>query len=360
MNISLKSHSINAISGQAIKGFMAILLVLSVLVLAFLAAAGQFGYPSVTAQQFVNLQQGQKPFAGFRRAHAEGVCLSGRFESNGQLATYSKAAVFKPVSTSFIGRYSIAGNNPSAPDLKAPVRSLALALSANTSEQWRLAMNTPPVMAVATPEAFFQQLQALSPDPDTGQRNPDKIKTFFENHPESRAFNEWKAGYQATDSFATEQYHSINAFYLSDEEGHRQAVRWSAVPQATAQPDTTLNADNPDALFDEMKQRLQQDTIQYDLIFTLAESGDAVNNPTQPWPDSRQSINAGTVIITDWQPQLGGACDGINYNPLVLPEGIEPSQDPILLARSAAYAESLKRRAQEVFLGERSAGEQHE
>lgn len=34
------------------------------------------------------------------------------------------------------------------------------------------------------------------------------------------------------------------------------------------------------------------------------------------------------------------------YNPLVLPKGIGPSEDPILLARPAPYAVSLSRRLQ--------------
>jgi catalase len=37
----------------------------------------------------------------------------------------------------------------------------------------------------------------------------------------------------------------------------------------------------------------------------------------------------------------------VNYDPLVLPSGIEPSDDPLLSARSAAYARSFTLRADE-------------
>jgi catalase len=40
----------------------------------------------------------------------------------------------------------------------------------------------------------------------------------------------------------------------------------------------------------------------------------------------------------------------MNFDPLVLPTCIEPSADPILRARGAAYAESFRRRAKEVLL----------
>jgi catalase len=177
-----------------------ILLVSTMLLFAIviLYFSGIFNKHSVTAQRFVNLQEGAIPNAGFRRAHAKGICVGGTFESNGLLDRYSVANVFSKGSTPFLGRFSIAGNNPTAPDLKAPVRSLAFALLSEKNQEWRVAMNTPPVMAVATPEAFFEQLRSLSPDPVTKKRNPEKIKAFFAAHPESKAFNEWKASYIST------------------------------------------------------------------------------------------------------------------------------------------------------------------
>jgi catalase len=42
-----------------------------------------------------------------------------------------------------------------------------------------------------------------------------------------------------------------------------------------------------------------------------------------------------------------GSCTDINYDPLVLPSGIESSDDPILSARSAVYARSFTLRAGE-------------
>ncbi|MNC80149.1 Catalase-related peroxidase precursor [compost metagenome] len=42
-----------------------------------------------------------------------------------------------------------------------------------------------------------------------------------------------------------------------------------------------------------------------------------------------------------------GACRDLNFDPLILPSGIQPSNDPILAARSAAYSESFNRRSRE-------------
>ena len=217
------------------KRYAVIFVLMAGFVLAFLYAAGIFGGRGLTAQQFVDLQENEKPNISFRRAHAKGVCLQGEFEASGLLAPFTTAEFFQKGVQPFIGRFSIGGSNPTAPDLASGVRSLALSFASDSGQRWRTAMNTPTVMAVRTPEVFFQQIKLLTPDPKTGERDEAKIKAFFAAHPEMAEFNQWKANYVASSSFATEKYHSINAFYLVDAKGQRQAIRWVMVPQAEAQ-----------------------------------------------------------------------------------------------------------------------------
>ena len=313
------------------------------------AAASGAGQSSITAQRFVNLQEGPQVHEGFRRAHAKGFCVVGEFQSSGKLAPYSSARVFQPGQTGFVGRISIAGTNPTAPDLRSPVRSLALSLGRGDADGWRTAMNTPPVMAVGTPESFYEQLSALAPDPATGQRNPQRIQAFFASHPETQAFLAWQKSYVPTQSFATERYHSINAFYLLAPNGQRQAVRWAAVPVAGTglQHATALDPNDPDALQAEFLARLKQAPVVFDLVFTLAAPTDDEANPTVPWPASRPTVVAGQLLIRAAQSEAEGSCKDINFDPLVLPTGMAATSDPILRARSAAYAESYRRRARE-------------
>jgi catalase len=44
-------------------------------------------------------------------------------------------------------------------------------------------------------------------------------------------------------------------------------------------------------------------------------------------------------------PQKGADCEKINFDPLVMADGIAPSTDPILLFRSPAYAVSFAKRS---------------
>lgn len=46
-------------------------------------------------------------------------------------------------------------------------------------------------------------------------------------------------------------------------------------------------------------------------------------------------------------PEEAGNCRDIDFDPLVLPDGIGPSDDPLLRARPAAYSRSFTRRAGE-------------
>lgn len=341
----------SAAQPKSIRPLLIIVTVIAALIALFMYAAGLFGRSHVTAQQFVDFQQGGSPHAGFRRAHAKGVCVEGDFVANGSLTDYTRSAIFAEGSTPFMGRFSIGTGNPSAPDLSSGVRSLALTFDAGSNEQWRTAMNTPPVMAVATPDAFFAQLNALAPDPETGERDPERIAEFFAAHPETQTFREWNAGYSPTGSFASEQYNSINAFYLINHAGQRQAVRWAAVPRVQTDENPYIDTDQADnALGLDIAARIEQGPVVYDLVFTLAEADDDPDNPTVAWPDNREQVTAGQIMINQIADD-DDLCNNLNFDPLVLPQGMQASEDPILRARSAAYAESYRRRARETWLG---------
>jgi catalase len=55
---------------------------------------------------------------------------------------------------------------------------------------------------------------------------------------------------------------------------------------------------------------------------------------------------AGTLTITSASPQVGAPCFTINYDPLVMADGIAPTDDPVLLFRSPSYTASFVLRLQ--------------
>jgi len=321
------------------------------------ATVAAFGYVGgwlaprrLTPQRLVDTLQGNGGLhPGYRRNHAKGVCVAGWFEGNGAARAYSTAAVFDRVRTPVIGRFAIPGGNPYAPDGSVPIRSMALRFDLPDGEQWRTGMNAMPVFPVSTPQAFYEQALAGRPDPATGKPDPARLATFFAAHPEAAAFRAWAKQAKPSASYATERYDSINAFYLVDAHGDRHAMRWAMVPRASdARPGP---AGDPDYLDRDLQQRLAQGPQRWTLRITFAAPGDPVDDAARAWPADRKSIDAGTLVIDRMQPQDSGPCRDVNYDPTVLPAGIEPSADPLLAARSAAYADSyLRRTAEEAHL----------
>lgn len=317
--------------------------------------AGAFYYVNGTLdarrlqpKSFVNaLEQNSGVHPGYRRNHAKGMCVVGYFQSSGDAQALSSAQVFRAGRTPVVGRFALPSGNPYAPDSSVPIRSFAVRFTQANGQQWRTGMNSMPVFAVGTPEAFYQMLQAGAPDPATGKPKPASMPAFFAAHPETAPFLQWVKTARPSASFATESYNGINAFYLVNAAGQRQAVRWGVVPEGQDAAGATAPND-ADYLEKDLAQRLAAGPLKWQFNLTLAEAGDPVNDASKAWPPGRKVVNAGTLVLEKAEPQNTGECRDINYDPLILPSGIEGSDDPLLAARSAAYASSYVRRTREV------------
>lgn len=283
---------------------------------------------------------------GFRRAHAKGLCIEGSFLSNGNGALLSRAKVFAATDSPVIGRFSTGGGQPYAPDGRLAFRSLALSLTQANGEQWRMALDDTPMFVVATPQAFVDFQHATTPDPNTGKPDPARVDAYMTEHPETRAFLRWQQQSPLSTSFANETYYSINAFRFIDDAGKTWIVRWSFEPETPfeAIDKATLGAQPANFLFDDVIARLARGPLRWRLIVTVAEPGDPTNDATVVWPGNRNRIDVGTLVIDRALTEENGACRNITFDPLILPAGIAPSDDPLLPARSGVYASSLARR----------------
>ncbi|WP_248797513.1 catalase family peroxidase [Pseudomonas sp. MWU13-2105] len=322
--------------------------VLAALVGAFAYVNGRLDPVRLTPGRIVNtFEKNNGLHAGFRRNHAKGVCVAGYFESTDAARAYSTAQVFREGSVPVEGRFALPSGNPYAPDSSVPIRSLGLRFTQANGQQWRTGMNSMPVFPVGTPEAFFQQLKAASPDPSTGKPNPAAMAAFFASHPETAPFLKWVKTAKPSASYATESYNGLNAFYLVDAAGRRQAVRWGLVPLSQDAAGATA-PDGADFLARDLALRLAAGPLKWQLRLTLANPGDPTEDASRQWTGEHRVLNAGTLVLESTQSQDDGDCRDINYDPLILPSGIEASADPLLAARSAAYASSYLRRTSEV------------
>jgi catalase len=325
----------------------------------FLYAGGWFSPRELTPARLVDtLEEVNGVHPGFRRNHAKGICARGFFESSGQGARLSRAVVFRPGRVAVVGRFALAGGMPYAADAVQTVRSMALLFRLPDREEWRTGMNAIPVFPVGTPEAFRDQLVATRPDPETGKPDPARVQAFLAGHPESaRALQRIKAQAPAS-GFGNSRYNSLDAFEFVDAAGKRTPVRWSMVPEEAFAPAVAPTVapppPAPNFLFDDLSARVKRGPLRWHLVVTVGAPGDPTNDATLEWPTTREEVDAGTLTVDriegEGQDESGdgeGGCRTINFDPLVLPDGIAGSDDPLLSARSATYSSSFRRRAGE-------------
>ncbi len=321
---------------------------------AFAYAAGAVG-GRVTARQVVDAIEANNAtsWPGYRRAHSKGLCFAGSFRPTGDAVPLSSARVFAQTETPVLGRISIAGGDPHSGDDSARVRSIAMLLRTDDGQEWRTAMNSFPFFAVATPEAFYEQVAAQRPDPVTGKPDPARMADVVERHPELRAFQQWAGSAPWSDSWASTEYNGIHAFRFTATDGSERFVRWTLRPTV---PVVEMTAEQrksagPEFLSRELAERLARGPVTWDLVLTIAEPDDAVEDPSRPWPAGRAQVIAGTVSLASASEQATGACRDVNFDPLIVPTGMAPSRDPVLAARGSVYAESFNRRQREIAQG---------
>ncbi|KRG43808.1 catalase [Stenotrophomonas pictorum JCM 9942] len=322
---------------------------------AFAWSAGWIGSSQrLTASTFINtIEATGARHPGFRRAHSKGICVTGTFQGTAEGAALSKARVFSQTAVPVLGRMSIGGGDPHGADAAARVRSMALQLRSDDGQEWRMAMNSFPFFAVPSAAAFLEQTRAQIPDPATGKPDPAKMAVFLDKYPQARRFQAWAKSAPWSSSWANTAYNGIHSFRFINAAGDTQPVRWSMRPQAPfVEMDKAQRAQAPlDYLAEELGQRLAAGPVRWDMQVSLPEPGDAIDDPSQPWPENRQQVTVGTLTLLQWQPQADGACRDLNFDPLILPTGVEASDDPILAARSAVYAKSFDRREREIASG---------
>jgi catalase len=281
---------------------------------------------------------------GERRNHTKGTCALGEFV--GVPNRYSRSALFSGKPVKVVARFSLAGGNPKAPDTAKSPRGMALEFRLPKDEVQHMTMLNTPVFVAAQPETFLALMQAMKPDPATGKPDPEKIKVFRAAHPESLAHMDFLASHNPPSSYASSAYFGIHTFRFISGDGKVTLVRWRFVPRDGEKrlTDAELKSMPPNFLEQTLIARTNKGPARWDMVISIGKPGDPENDPTQAWPAGRMEMKVGTLTLTQAMPQKGAACENINFDPLVMADGIAPTDDPILQFRSGAYAVSFGKR----------------
>jgi catalase len=328
----------------------AIGIALAIVIGVFAYVAGYLTPHRLSSSRIVDALEatGGGPHEGFRRAHAKGICIAGTFLATPGARSLSSAAVFGGLPVPVTGRFGESPPDPYTADAAASVRSMALRLQPQGGAEWRMAINDTLGLAVSTPQAFYEYQVASRPDPRTGKPDPTKMGAYLQKHPETVAYAARMKSKPLASGFANDSYNSVDGFIFVAPGGSRQLVRWSMQAEdvfSTLAPEERASR-SAHYLFDDLLGRVARGPIKWRLVATIAMPGDP-NKAAEVWPSERRHVVMGELAISHVESEATGNCRDLNFDPLVLPPGISPSDDPIPFARSAVYSESFKRRSGE-------------
>lgn len=298
-------------------------------------------------EEIVDLQTAlaKGPNGAYRVNQAKGTMATGIFTPSPKATSLTKAAHVRGGDIPVLVRFSRRTGNPNISDIDPGSRplgfSIRFTLPKNTYTD--IVGNSYNGFAVSTPEQFLEFLKAVrTSGPETPKPTP--LEQFLEKNPS--AMRAAKAPKPAPTSFTKITYYGVNSFKFTNAKGVSRYGRYQIVPVA---PEPFPAAEevakrSKDYLSEELGPRLSTEPAKFKLMVQLPEAGDVINDGATAWPDSRPQVELGTITLTQVVTDSRAEEAKIVFNPLALPDGIAPSEDPILLSRPEAYAIAHARR----------------
>ncbi|MEK6312840.1 MAG: catalase family peroxidase [Burkholderia gladioli] len=285
-----------------------------------------------------------------RRNHTKGVGVLGQFVGSPAAAELSRSLLFSGETIEVVGRFSLAGGDPDAADTERSTRGVGLQFRLPGGALQHMTMLHTPMFFATMPKTFIDKFFALTPDPATGKPDPAVFKHFLATHPDHAAQAHFLGTVNPPWSYANCAFYGIHTFRFVDRAGKVTMVRWRFVPRdgERSLTDAQMQDAPRDFLEPRLMERLQHGPALWDMIVSIGEPGDPVINPTLLWPKERREIHAGTLTLSSAMQQEQAPSYGINFDPLVMADGIEATDDPILQFRSPSYGLSYSRRLRKI------------
>lgn len=282
---------------------------------------------------------------GYRPLHAKGIVCEGTFAPAGRTAWLTRAQHLQNVPSPVTVRFSDFSGVPSVPDgdPTASPRGMAIRFHLPSEASTDIVAQSYKGFPAGTPEEFLAFLRALASS-GADVPTPTALDNFLVTHPQAKLFA--MAPKPIPASFATESFYAVDAFRFTNREGASRYGRYRIIPDdGTKHLDAAEAARRPaNFLFDELADRLSRGPIKFYIAVQLAEEGDAIKDPSLPWPDERPEVEFGVLTVASRMADSAAIERTLDFDPCRLVEGIEPSADPILLIRSATYAIARRRR----------------
>jgi catalase len=286
------------------------------------------------------------PHPWFRPVHAKGLVCSGSFRGSADGPRMSRAPHFAGPTVPVTIRFANANGNPEVHDGVPNVRSMSVKFQLPDGKNADILANSVEGFVARRPEELLEFLRAQLPNPATGKPDPEAVPRFLAAHPAGRGFVERVMKRPVPASYGQTTYFAEHAFRFTAQDGTSRFGRYRFVPEAG---ESFLTPDDAgkrrqNFLREELESRLRTGPVAFRLLLQVAESSDPTDDVTALWPEGRRLVELGRLEIAGVSPTSEADERRLIFDPTNRTEGIELSDDPILLARSAAYSISYERR----------------
>lgn len=304
-----------------------------------------------------------------RPAHTIGIAARGFFKASPVARDWCVAEHFRGHEVPVTVRFSNSSGSPVQHDGWSDARGMATRFYLHGDAATDIIAMTLREFFSATPEDFLQfaaaavpqpvsppnpwgkigdmlRLLPPMPDPYPGQRTSAVAGSMayagLHSASQLAAFDASFLG--APVSYARATYNAVHTFVITAPDGAYRYVRFFWQPVAGVEVVDPALPPVDDYLQAELRGRIADWPVEFQLLMTVGEMGDPLYDPTKAWPLHRARVNMGTLTLTEVPEDQQTYCEEISFNPGRLTHGIAMSRDPILAARMDAYEVSRELR----------------
>ena len=276
----------------------------------------------------INAAFGAHP--GYRALHARGALCAGTFRPSADARAFCGAELLARDEIPALIRFSNASGNPDDHDGVRDARGLAVKLNRG----WDLVTVSAPSFLTRTPETFLELIRLRA------SGDGEALGAWLAEHPETGAAVAARFAAGPPETWLGLAYNGIHAFRFAAPDGSARWARTRFVPDAAGAEldDEAAMAHDPHYLDETLDAGFPGG---FTLVARLAEANDTLTDPTQPWPEERETVPLGRLEVEGRSDRS----EPVVFDPMRLPPEVKASADPILRFRPVAYSASVERRA---------------
>ncbi len=293
-------------------------------------------------QQF-ELLFGMHP--GYRAVHAKGALLTGSFTPSPGAQRLTRAPHITRESTPVTARFSNSTGLRQIPDSVPDANPRGLAIRFNLAEHVHTDIVSHSTNGFPTRDGY-EFLEFLKAAAASGPNvpSPKPIELFLGSHPAALRFVQAPKPFPK--SLARESFFAVTTYEFTNAAGEKKFGRYRILPEQGTEyfADADAAALAPNYHYDELKARVARSPIRFKVVAQIAAPGDTTDDATVEWPESREFVELGTIVLTEAVKDDAAQQKQIIFDPIPRVDGIEPSADPLLELRAAIYLLSGRRR----------------